>query len=467
MIGVSISDLAWVHIGQTIAFTVGIVLINMTDRSARLWVVANFIGILGLAVVALDPLASWRESLIVTLGHLIALELRAVAQCDGPLLARRNRLATALIALSILCIPVLITFWDSDYRLFTTLICAMAALSGAGIYLYANRKWSGLPGQKQMLAIFAAVLVLLVFMLSYSYPLGASTHDYQARGGGAELAGAIAGILVALMAQAFFANLLLGRKARLALLAGRRTTRSKERARNLLAGRETIERLADERLNLLQMMTHEVRQPLNNAQAALQAMLDETNAREHNVELARHAAVRVQLVLDEVILSLSNSIVAARMIEWRDKPVLVTAGAGETLALAVMDCPGTETGRLSVANPADEIFVQADPVLLRLALRNLLANALKYSPSGSQIEVMVLLDDERFGVAFRITNAVSDPRLLLGNLFARGKRGMDVGYEGFGLGLFMANETARIHNGELTYWQSRSDEVTFELFLPA
>ncbi|MEN9683066.1 MAG: hypothetical protein RLZZ427_817, partial [Pseudomonadota bacterium] len=163
---------------------------------------------------------------------------------------------------------------------------------------------------------------------------------------------------------------------------------------------------------------------------------------------------------------LSNSIVAASIIEWKKNPTMVALGASETLALAAMDCSASEVERLVIDAPQDEIYLHADPVLIRLALRNLLANALKYSPPSTPVQVSIAPDEARFGVVFRCTNQVADARLLLGDLFSRGKRGLDNSYEGHGLGLFMVNQTARIHHGELTYWQPGPRSVTFELLLP-
>lgn len=462
----SFSMLVWIHVGQLIAFSVGILLISPGGRAALFWQAANMVAIAGMGELTLsveDPNSF--HPVMAGMTNMLVMSLRAVAQSHGKLLGRQNRYGTLFVVLGTLCVPLLFFLKETEYRPLVIATGGALATIGTCIFLAANRAWRGLPGQRQMLALYLVILTLLLIVIVRSYPFGPNERffgntDFQ-------IIGSTILMVMAFFMQIFFSNIMLGRKARVQLLEERRSSRSKERARVLLSSRDTIERLAHDRLNLLKMMTHEVRQPLNNAQAALQAVLDEINTVDTNPQQARAAAQRVQLVLDEVILSLSNSIVAASIIEWKDKPTLVPVGANETLALAAMDCPSTETGRLQMNEPDDEVFVFADPVLLRLALRNLLANALKYSPAGSTVNVEVVLDDQRYGVAFRTTNRVEEPRLLVGDLFARGKRGTDNSYDGFGLGLFMVNETARIHNGSLSYWQSCPNEVTFELFIPA
>jgi len=245
-----------------------------------------------------------------------------------------------------------------------------------------------------------------------------------------------------------------------------RATSADARSVDLAARSAAAERLAEERLNLLRMVTHEVRQSLNNAQAVLQSAVSQSSAEPQSPTGPARMAGRVQAVLDDVILALSNSVLAASIIEWKDAPALTTVGAGEVMAMAMMDCPETGRSRVIVQQPDEEIHLDADPVLLRLALRNLLSNALKYSPAGTPVQVEIALDEERLGVAFRVGNAVPDGRLLEGDLFARDKRGAGAAHEGFGLGLFMVGETARMHHGMLSVWQGSPRDVTFELFLP-
>jgi signal transduction histidine kinase len=377
---------------------------------------------------------------------------------------KRNRTALIFFTSSMILAALFEILKATEYR---SVIASVSAVCGALcglLFVLRNREWLRLPGRQVMLACYAAAGLAYAVQMARSYPFGGQTRIIT--NGSVQFATMAVLVCISFIMHMAFISLSLGEEARHTLQIKKRSSRIQERTRLLAANNETIQRLAGERLNLIKMMTHEVRQPLNNAQAALQTVMSEMDTTALNPERARHAAVRVQLILDEVTLALSNSIVAASIIEWKKNPTMVALGASETLALAAMDCSASEVERLAIDAPQDEIYLHADPVLIRLALRNLLANALKYSPPGTPVQVSITPDEARFGVVFRCTNQVADARLLLGDLFSRGKRGLDNSYDGYGLGLFMVNETARIHHGELTYWQPGPRTVTFELLLP-
>lgn len=107
-----------------------------------------------------------------------------------------------------------------------------------------------------------------------------------------------------------------------------------------------------------------------------------------------------------------------------------------------------------------------ETIVCRLALRNLLENAVKYSPADARIVFKVAIDEDSLSIQFSVTNNIIDLSMLNGDLFARNKRGADSRYGGDGLGLFIVNEVAKMHEGSLHY-DIAGNDVTFLLKIPA
>ena len=113
------------------------------------------------------------------------------------------------------------------------------------------------------------------------------------------------------------------------------------------------------------------------------------------------------------------------------------------------------------------IFTEADPILLRLAIRNLLDNALKHSQLGRKVKLHVGVDEALMRVAITVTNWPATEFAPDPALFERGVRGKQAAPENKGLGLFIVSEVAVLHHGEV---QNRVDEhgcTEFKLLLPA
>jgi signal transduction histidine kinase len=127
--------------------------------------------------------------------------------------------------------------------------------------------------------------------------------------------------------------------------------------------------------------------------------------------------------------------------------------------------------RVSVA-PDPPSPLLADRARLRQVLANLLENAVKYS-AGGEIEVRVgtdLRDGRAFAiVAVRDQGAGIDPANLdrIFNLFEQGSETPVRGHVGLGLGLYVARQIARAHEGDV-WAESRGagQGSTFYLALP-
>jgi len=107
-----------------------------------------------------------------------------------------------------------------------------------------------------------------------------------------------------------------------------------------------------------------------------------------------------------------------------------------------------------------------DRRLVKLALKQVLDNALKYSPPRSPVTVRVSNGANQ--INFEITDrGAGIPEQEQGRLFERFYRSPSVKNQvpGFGLGLAIASSIVQAHQGELTV-NSRPGETTFRMTLP-
>lgn len=117
---------------------------------------------------------------------------------------------------------------------------------------------------------------------------------------------------------------------------------------------------------------------------------------------------------------------------------------------------------------APAVWVDADPILLRTALLNVVVNAVKYNESGGRIRVQLEARDA-LAVLTIGNSGPGIPEADHGRVFTRFHR-VDVArqrqVEGVGLGLSLAREIARAHGGELELQESRPGWTGFVLRLP-
>jgi signal transduction histidine kinase len=117
----------------------------------------------------------------------------------------------------------------------------------------------------------------------------------------------------------------------------------------------------------------------------------------------------------------------------------------------------------------DERVINGDRDRLEQVLGNLLENAVKYSPEGSDISVDV---DDR---SDHVVTAVSDrgmgiPTDELGQVFERFHRGRHVSstnYGGLGLGLYITKQIVERHGGQIWVESREGQGTTFYFSLPA
>ena len=116
----------------------------------------------------------------------------------------------------------------------------------------------------------------------------------------------------------------------------------------------------------------------------------------------------------------------------------------------------------TVGQSADDFLVEGDPDLLQSMFRNLVDNALKYSPKTSPVEVRLINESDRVVVHIRDFGDKIPPEMVE-RLFERFERGniRVGGASGTGLGLTIARRIAELHGGEISVVQDDSPGKSF------
>ncbi|TMC83846.1 MAG: HAMP domain-containing histidine kinase, partial [Chloroflexi bacterium] len=121
---------------------------------------------------------------------------------------------------------------------------------------------------------------------------------------------------------------------------------------------------------------------------------------------------------------------------------------------------------LKVDMPVESIEADVDPDRFQIVIRNLLSNAAKYSPSGTDITVDVRRDDGKALVSVH-DEGIGISTEDQSSLFTRfGRIDTTQHVQGTGLGLWLSREIARMHEGDLTVESRTGLGSTFTFSVP-
>ncbi len=228
---------------------------------------------------------------------------------------------------------------------------------------------------------------------------------------------------------------------------------------------ERLQALLRERTETLDVMAHEVRQPLNNASAALQSA--EGSLHGQGDRFASGQVKQAQQVLREVMLRIDNTLTVASLLARPDPIQLDDVDIDALIAIAVADMPAAERSRIKVVRETRTRAALMDMSLMRLALRNLLSNALKYSPADSPVTVTVTDTEDPPALRISVTDTGGGiPLELMPRLFTRGARGEGAAPHGLGLGLYIVERVMSLHGGKVAVMRTGSGGTRIKLLIP-
>jgi len=240
--------------------------------------------------------------------------------------------------------------------------------------------------------------------------------------------------------------------------SGPRELRSVARAFNSMSAR--LKSSDEQRRSFLADVVHELRTPLSVIQGQAEGIADGVYAAdaEHIAPIVDATRSLEVLVEDLRALALTDTGSLALNREPVDPAELVD----ETVATFVAQA-GEARVKLIPSVPSGLPVVDVDPARMRSAIGNVIANAIRHTPSGGSVSVSAVAADARLVISVTDTGEGIAPDLLP-HVFERFVRG--AGSKGSGLGLAIAHDITTAHGGTIDVESTAGAGTTFRISLP-
>jgi len=225
--------------------------------------------------------------------------------------------------------------------------------------------------------------------------------------------------------------------------------------------RKKAEQLKDE---FIGMVSHELRTPLTVVTGALYASMTKEIPDEEKQQLMQDALWGAEM-LDQI---LENLLELSRAQANRLRLNIHNVNIADVARNVVNRLEYKSAGHRFEIGIAPELVVQADPVRIELVLRNLLDNAIKYSPSGGQIRAFARQDADNMviGISDQGSGISSEDQEKLFARFQRLERSVHAGAEGIGLGLSVCRTLVEAHRGRIWVKSEPGRGSTFFFTIP-
>ena len=214
--------------------------------------------------------------------------------------------------------------------------------------------------------------------------------------------------------------------------------------------------------------THELRTPLTNIRLYTEMALDEGKkdpaVLANCLNIINQETYRLDHTVADIlsITEIESGTLTVRRDDVRLEEIFPELQAGYTAQADEKQI------QMSFNLPPKLPVIKGDREKIRVALHNLVGNALKYTPAGGQVSVSVAVNDGHLVVAVGDTGIGigEEDREHIFEKFYRAKDARVAKITGSGLGLVIAREVARMHGGDITCESELNRGSTFTLQLP-
>ncbi|MGZ8313626.1 MAG: response regulator, partial [Telluria sp.] len=243
-------------------------------------------------------------------------------------------------------------------------------------------------------------------------------------------------------------------------------TATNKRLTREIEERQAAQRKSHAKDEFLAMLGHELRNPLSAISSAA-SLIGLAGAGPDTVGRAKQIIQRQSQHLSRIVddlLDLSRAMSGKILLARQATDVSTLVGA----CLETFRATG-RTGSYSLNVDLAPCWVDGDPTRLEQIASNLIDNALKYTPSGGTIGIVIAEDGEEVVLTVSDSGVGISPELLphVFDVFVQGAITIDRAQGGLGIGLALVRRLVELHGGSVSARsEGTSAGSTFEIRLP-
>ncbi|MBV8139877.1 MAG: hybrid sensor histidine kinase/response regulator [Deltaproteobacteria bacterium] len=215
---------------------------------------------------------------------------------------------------------------------------------------------------------------------------------------------------------------------------------------------EEAVRAADQNKDLfLAILAHELRNPLAAMVSGVEVL--------QRPQVDKQSVARASSILGRQLTNLTRLVDdlldVERLAHGRLTLQKRRVAVNQIVNAALENCrPNVTSGghRLNVTKSRQSLFVEGDPVRLAQSLSNLLDNAVKYTPEGGTIDLVVEESGQEVRIRVRDSGVGISPEVLprIFDLYFQGEPMRGSEKSGLGVGLNLARRFTEMHGGTVT-----------------
>lgn len=220
--------------------------------------------------------------------------------------------------------------------------------------------------------------------------------------------------------------------------------------------------------DFISVASHELKTPISVIRSYTQIL---------NIELKGKVSDRVNTTIERIIVQseklnrltsflLDASAFKAGTIQLKKEPFVLL----ELIIDLVQEMNQANTKHHIQVNEISDVCILGDRMRISQVLTNLLTNAIKYSPDNANININLTVDEKKQTIRTKVTDrGIGIPIENQASLFQRFSRTDNVKarkMDGFGMGLYIAGEVIKAHDGSIGVESDGKQGAAFYFDLP-